>query len=174
MPVQDRAEGAFVLGAQDIRSGVLTICGETPLLCIDHVVDQESGRIKYLGVAGWLNQAWQGFNGRTFYYRQSEDLHKRWAVQVLRSDIVNPKPGFRPVFWSDEAEARALVLAWLGAERLKFAAGSLLDRGLRLQEAQAGAGSVIPVVHALTALLAGLERYPWRRGDRPYGNREGW
>lgn len=168
VPVGNRAEGALVIGAQDVKSGIVRICGQTPLLCVDHVIDPTTGVIKYRGVAGWLNQGWQSYHARMFYYRQSEDVHKRWALQVLRSKLVEPKPAFRPVVWKDHAEGRALILAWLGAERVIFPAGSPVDHGLRQAEAQSGAP--VPVVHAVTALLAGLERYPWRRGDRPYGN----
>jgi len=153
-------EGFVVMLAYDINTKQAYQIAERRFYYVDHLI-REDGGIVSEGVSTFFNKMWQSFYADTYFYRQEETVHHKHQLQVLRSDMVKPKPYFIPVEWQQDQTSLHTVWAWGGSGRFRGIAGGMLHEELKL--ASLPDAPITPAVYALMACLNGLEQYPWRK-----------
>jgi hypothetical protein len=152
--------GAFLVGAQDVQTQVVYVVAEGRFLTVDPCADVLGG-VTFAGVANRLNDLWAKFYCNQWYYREEEGEHRSWMLQVLRSTMVQPKPQLIRIDWDFDTEAMIDRLVATGRVVMSNEGESF--RGLTALRSRPGAdGMDFPAVRALGALLAGVERHPWK------------
>lgn len=155
--------GALVVCAQDVESGIVYVVAEGRFLTVEPCIDSTTGTA-FAGAAGRLNEVWQRFYCRSFYFRDDEGEHRTWMLQCLRSSMVNPKPEMVRADWT-ERRTEMVIDRWLTVGRLVMAEDGTVFRSLsELRNRPGTDGYDMPAVRALAAVLTGLERSPWRMG----------
>lgn len=152
-------EGFILVAGQDVRTKVVTVFNARKFQTVENIIEDD--KIAFRGIADWLTKMWSKYFVRTYYWDQDFELSKTKRLEVLRSPMVNPKPQFVEVDISTTEEARMAM--WRFVKLGKLNAGK---KGTDLHE-QIVSSKIIdrdsqPAVHALSCLLAGIERYPWR------------
>ena len=74
--------------------------------------------------------------------------------------MIEPKPYLIQVPWADDTQAEHAVWEKLSLGRLCFKKDGELHK--QLQRFQSQPTVLLPGIHALRCLVAGLERFPWR------------
>ena len=152
--------GALVVGAQDVQTLTVYIVAEGRFLTIDPCIDRVGGML-FTGAAARFNDIWAKLYCQTYYYREEEGEHRRWMLDILRSPMIQPKPQFVRIDWG--ASTEALVDRWLAVGRLRMAEDGESAKGMTALRSRPGVdGMMFPAVRALAALLAGIERNPWK------------
>ena len=154
-----RVEGFACVLALDIRTRIVYVLAERRFVSIDHVIG-ELGRITHEGVSTFFNSAWHEYFCSTWYYHQCKETTKMYRLQVGRSKMIQPKPQFVHVPWSDDAIAENTV--WQMGNRNLLRPEHESETHLALKMAPVQIGQVSAPLMALTAGLNGLERFPWR------------
>lgn len=155
------AVGHAVIVGYNLQTKTYTVFDEQDFICVDPIL--EAGKVTFDGVANWLNQCWATFYCHYFYWHQDETTHRLYLMQVLRSAMIQPKPGFIEIPWMDEQAVVPVMWRLGGTGRLKIDSGVLHDQ-LRRFQVELGAYDLCqyPAVHALVCALSGMERWPWR------------
>ena len=154
-----RLTGFICIGCQRISDGVVFVLAEHRFACIDNVYD-EKGQVVHEGVTQFVNTAWSAMMCRRFYFRESQETHRRYYLQLGRSDLIRDTPVFSDVYWDDDTEARHAILESRQVGRLKLDEDGELWRALQTWKAQPDTMAVYPEMHALTCLLRGFQEYP--------------
>ena len=152
-------QGFIVMCGQDIRDGTVYVWEQRHFECIDNIICQDV--IKYYGIASWLNKVWTNYFARDYYWHQPFELHKRYMLQIIRSEMVAPKPQFIEIDWTDAAEAQMIVWEYVKLGKIVFPMDSEVHRELNLVKKKEKETS--PAVYALQCALTGIERFPWRK-----------
>jgi hypothetical protein len=160
-PVTD-APGYILLAGQDIETKKVWIFEEQEFLVINHILDEETSTIEYRGVAPFFVDCWARYFGRKYYWKQGWDLHRSFRLEITRSKaVINPQPIIVEIKWPDDSDVAALIWKYMQLGRLK------VQKESRLAEELRGAATtdkeISPPIHALQCLLAGIEKYPWRK-----------
>lgn len=156
---QPEFQGFILMCGQDVKTGEVHVFEQERFVVIDHIICQDV--IKYYGISAWLNRVWTKYFARDYYWHQPHELHKRYLLQVIRSEMVAPKPQFIEVDWEDDAQAQMIVWEYITLDRVRFPKDSELHRELHLVQMKEKETS--PAVYALQCALAGMERFPWRK-----------
>ena|GEM_PF-1967176 len=162
---QERIEGyALILGV-NLRTGVATMFEETPFTCIDHIIDS-TGKIKYRGLAPWLNKCWSQYFCSKFYWRDSSATYGRYMRDIRRSAMVKPKPVLPETIWDEEADVSHLVsmMAMEGKLRVNKDGGFITQQ----RAYQTNRALFYPARQAMMACVAGMDQFRWRRGNEEY------
>ena len=123
-----------------------------------------------------FSDAWKRYRCR-LYYVTRQDAHQRFSLQVARESLVSPKPAFVEVDVSgknkDNVDNLILEYQRLNKIRLDKDAKPITQKWCEIpnlygQLKQYAKGytvdeQTLPAVQALRALIAGLERTPYRR-----------
>ena len=154
--------GFAILAGQDINDKKVHVFEEYSFLTIDHVFGPDQ-MIEFHGLAPFFGKCWSKYYGDKFFWNQPEETHKRFRLQVSRSQMVQPKPHFIEAPLSDADSARRLPFDYTRIGRLNMEEGSELHKQLEIAKHDEKAH--LPAVFALGRLLAGFERYPFRAYD---------
>lgn len=153
-------EGAVILAGEDIETGLVTIYEQRTFVTVENVLGPDR-RIEFHGLAPWFTQVWARYYVRDFYWFQDFELTKRYRLEVFRSQMVmEPKPSFIEVPWSDPREALGLAWKYVKTNRLRFENNSILHQALKTVAPEDRVMN--PIIHSLCCLMAGIERFPWR------------
>ena len=153
--------GALVVGAQDVEDKTVFAIAEGRFLTVEPCVDPTTGTM-FAGCAARFNEVWQRFYCRSFYFREDEGEHRKWLLECLRCGGLEPKPECVRADWREKA-TDMVVDRWLTVGRLALAQEGPTFAALSELRMRPGTdGYYVPPVRALAALLAGLERSPWR------------
>ena len=156
--------GFCCIGCQRVSDGTVFILAEQSYAAIDNVYEPE-GKVIHEGLSQFLNAAWTNMMCNRLYHRESQETHRRYWLQLKRSDLMRDLPMFTDVFWDDENEARCAILEARQVGRLMLDEDGELWKALKTWKAQPDSMNVEPEIHALTCLLRGLVEYPWRQPD---------
>jgi hypothetical protein len=154
--------GFALLAGQKIETKRVHVFEQMEFETIDNIVGKDR-TIEYHGLAPWFNRCWSKYFASIFLWSQHEELHRRFRLQVIRSEAVKPKPVFIEARLSDEDDARYLVFDYARTGRIVLERESELAKQLEL--ARHNEKVELPAVRALGRLLAGLERHPFSRHD---------
>lgn len=154
--------GHLVLVGHHLESGRRVVLDECQFVCVDPIV--ENGGVAFEGCANWFNSAWTNYFTRYLYWHQDETTHRMYLMQVLRSRMIEPKPGFIEIPWQDDQVAVSVMWKLGNTGQLKIQPDSVLLEQLRRFQAVLGRPDMgeYPAVHALLCALYGMERWPWR------------
>jgi len=154
-----RIVGHAVLICQNIQTKVAYEFESKPFVTVDHVM-AERGVVKAEGVCTWFAKAWRRYYVRTFYFNQDEDTARKYRLQVLRSDLFEPKPGFVKLHWRDDRQAFHAILEQGARGVYRFPLGATIAQAIKT----AGESELKqqPIVWATMCALNGIEAHPWR------------
>lgn len=153
------SNGFVVLAGQEVQTNKIWIFEQVEFQTIDDVIQE--GKVQFHGVSHFFNKAWAKYFCSLFFYAQPEATHKRFSLQIYRSQTIKPPPGFIEISLSGKDEARHIVNEYVKAGRLALGKDSELAK--QLEFARLDEGAHLPAVRALGRLLAGLQRYPFAR-----------
>jgi hypothetical protein len=157
--------GYILMAGQDVKTGRVYVFEQMEWVTVDNIVG-ENNVLRYPGLSSWFNKVWQGYFADTFYWQQEDELARRFKLQILRSDMIEPKPRFVEVPYSDTSDIVNSIWKMVKLEMLKQEGGTVLEE--QLKAVKAGDKQVLPAVHALGCCLLGFERFPWRKpAERP-------
>lgn len=164
--VDTATEGFVIVAAQEIKSRKVYVLEARPFLCVDHITNAE-GVIQYEGIAPELVRWFARYYCDTYFWHDHSDTHNRYLVQMVRSEMLNPKPWFVEVMWYDDSQARHALYELISQQRFVFFGGENPGKGLveplytaLLQMRDSGA--VLPAAKAALTLAMGYEKFPWR------------
>ena len=152
-------QGFILMSGQDVKTKKVHIFEQRDFVVIESILD-DNQVIEFPGIAPWLNKCFSRYYARHFFWNQDFELAKKYRLEIIRSQMVNPKPRFIEVPWADEQEARATIWKYIKLGMITWDVGSQLDRAL--EQVKTDDKDLSPAIHALTVLLAGVERYPFR------------
>jgi len=156
--------GYSVLAGMDVLSGKITIFEQRPWVVVENIIGPDNA-LQYRGVAEWLNRCWSKYFGRRFYYHQPHELKRKYILEIIRSDMVNPDPSFISVPWGSGDEAEALHVVWKAVKlkTVQIERDTRLAQDLLIQkEGKDRPKYIPPSIHALMCVLMAYERFPWR------------
>ena len=153
------SNGFVVLVGQEVLTDKIWIFKEAEFETVEDILNE--GQIRYHGVSHFFNKAWSKYFCRLFFYAQSDATHKRFSLQIYRSQTIKPSPGFLEIDLSDKDEARHIVFEHIRTGRLVLDKESELAR--QLESARLDEDALFPGVEALGRALAGLAKFPFNR-----------
>lgn len=152
--------GYAVMAGMDLASGVVYVFEQVPWVVIDDIIGA-GGIVKYEGLSHWLNRIWTDYFASVFYFLQTDEVSRRFRLQVIRSNMIRPKPRFVELPPVDVSDLIGVVWRLIKEGRLRFDKGSEIDRDLT--SVKEGDKQLFPAVHALGCCLTGFDRFPWRK-----------
>ncbi len=153
-------EGFVLLAGVNVKTREVRVFEQRAFVVVENIIAGD-GSIEHPGIEQWLNICWTRYFGRKFYWFQDRELTKKYRLEVLRSLVIQPKPEFIRIELSKDKEIPIhTVWKFMNVGKLKIERDSLLWKALELT--QKGKKEMLPAVHALTVLLEGVERHPWR------------
>ncbi len=156
----EAGSGFAIMAGLEIDTGKVHIFEQRSFLTVENILKPDR-TIEYEGVAAWFNRCWSRYFADSYFWNQDVQLEKRFRLQVIRSQMIEPKPHFIEAPFGDENEARHLSFEYGRTGRLLIEKDSELAQQLELSEHDEK--TQYPAVRALGRLLIGLERYPFRR-----------
>ncbi len=158
------ASGHAVLVGFNLMTKKYTVFEDRDFVCVDPAV--ENGRIMFDGVADWFNTCWAKYFCRYWYYHQDETTHRTYLMQTIRSEMMQPKPGFIEVPWMDEKAATPVFWQLISTKRVNGLPGVLVKQAEKMQSSLGASDlGLYPALYALVCALAGMERWPWREKE---------
>ncbi|MFA5107757.1 MAG: hypothetical protein WC497_05550 [Patescibacteria group bacterium] len=154
------AVGHSVVVGFNLQSKLYTVFEDNEFVCVDPIV--EGGRLTFEGVASWFNTCWARYYCRYWYHHQDETTHRTYLMQVVRSKMIEPKPGFIEIPWTDEKAVAPVFWRLVNTKRLKFTSPAIMDQAGQYQASLGAEMAMFPAVYALTCALVAMERWPWR------------
>ena len=153
------SNGFVLLAGREVQTNMLWVFEEIEFQTIDDVI--QDGQIRFPGVSHFFNKAWAKYYAKLYFWDQPQDLHKRFSLQVYRSNSIEPKPGFIEISLTDKDEAQHIVFEHIRTGRLVLDKESELAR--QLESTRIDGDSLFPAVEACGRALAGLARFPFNR-----------
>jgi len=155
------SEGYVIAAAQHLATGTVVIFESGPFRCVDHVTDG-SGKIELEGISHWFPAVWSKYNCINFYRSGNDETHHQFLLQVLRSEMIQPKPHFPEVQIIDQADAQHTLFSWKTRGRIVMDDTCRLHEDL-IQWENTGRNVKLASVLCLMTLVCGLERYPFQK-----------
>ena len=155
-----RIQGFAVLVGFHIETGKHYVLDQYPFVTVEHCIGDD-GLISHHGLGAFLNSCWKYYFATKFYYRQPGETHKKYLLEIVRSQSVNPKPLMIECQWDDDAIADQSVIEKAQLKKLAWEKGSLLD--VAVSELIVDPDHASPEWNALRCAMVGFDRYPWRK-----------
>jgi hypothetical protein len=155
------SEGFILCAAQHIQTGTVIVFEQKAFKCIDHIID-DTGRIQIEGISSWLNECYAKYLCFTYYRSDSDETHRLYLIQVLRSEMIKPAPCFPEVMLIDKADAQNVLFAWRTQQKIVMDADSQLHNDLLTWE-NTGRKRKLASVEAMLTLVNGYEKYRFQK-----------
>ena len=152
--------GFILMAGYNTETGLVTVFEQTEFVVIDNILRPDKS-IEYHGIAPWLNKCWSKYFAQDFFWNQDFELAKKYRLEIIRSEMIVPKPQFIEMEWSDLEEAKQVVWKYVKLGKIRIEKDSKLFHQLELTKM--GDKQTYPAVHALMCCLCGMERHPWRK-----------
>jgi hypothetical protein len=156
--------GFAVMCAQDVETKVVHVIAQRKFAVVDSIFDPQTHQIEYQGIVEWFNKVRAGYFAGKYYYHQDKLVASRYYREVILSPMIQLKPMFVEVEWSDDDEALMTVWKYVTPRRLNF---HIDENGTQLVDEleliKMGDKSTFPSVHALVCCLNGIDKKPWRQ-----------
>lgn len=145
--------GFAVLGGQDIKTKVIWVFEEYEFHSIAPIFRENAKA--YNGFEGFLTIAWGAYSCREVFWRQPEDVHRRFALKCWDRPTIQPKPEFIKVPPAmDDTTAENLFKEMAASRMFRASKQGKLYQSIGNEDMR------LPK-HALICLLAGFEHFPW-------------
>lgn len=152
--------GYIIMCGYDVKTGLVTVFEQTDFIVIDNILKPDRA-IEYPGIAPWINRCWSKYFAQDFFWNQDWELAKTYRLQVIRSEMIEPKPQFIEIGWSDLAEAQQTLWKYVKVGKVSIEKDSKLYKQLELTKSTDK--QIYPATHALMCCLCGIERSPYRK-----------
>lgn len=152
-------QGFILMSGQNIKTKQVRIFEQTEFIVVEPILDDKQ-LVEFQGIENWLNMCFSRYFARQFFWNQDFELAKKYRLEIIRSQMIEPKPRMMEVPWVDEKEAMSIIWKYIKLGRITWDAGSILDRAL--EQVKNDDKIMLPAVHALTVLLSGIERFPYK------------
>lgn len=153
--------GHALISGQDIETKEITIFKEHPFVSVSNILND--GRIEYPGLESFFNHAWSRYFLRHFFWHGNEVTTKQWRLEVLRNDMIMPKPYLINVEWHDDSQAIMQMWRGFNMDQINFKViGRKAILIKQLSRMKKGEKEMLPAVQSLMSLISGINRYPWR------------
>ena len=152
--------GFAVMAGYNTETGLVKIFEQQKFVVIDNVLRSDKS-IEFSGLAPWFNHNWTKYFASDYFWNQDFELAKRYRLEVLRSEMIKPKPQFIEIDWSDVEEARHIIWKYVKLAKMRIEQDSFLFQ--ELQHIKKGEKQTLPAELALMCCLSGIERFPWRK-----------
>jgi hypothetical protein len=157
-----KINGHVLIAGQDIDTGEITIFREQEFVSVSNII--ENGKIIFAGLESFFISGWSDFYLRDFFWHGNQITTKKWRLGTIRNNMIDPKPFFLNVDWAGDDQAALMMWHELKTENINMkpiGEKSILVRDIN--SIQKNDPNPPPSVHALMALIAGYNRYPWRQ-----------
>lgn len=171
-PIPIKARGNHILGyaimaGVDITTGHVFIFEEREYATIEHALTPD-GHIEFEGLCNFFNHCWTTYGADTFFYNQPDNTFRKYMLQIMRSDMIKPKPHFISVHWDNKGQPEQVMYEHQTLTRLfrrtqppTEDAQYTLDQQMEIYDPMMP--DISPTMHALFACLTGLDNWPYRR-----------
>jgi hypothetical protein len=167
--------GYAVIGGYNVRSNCIEIFEQKSFMVVENIY--EDNKIKYEGIAQWIERCWANYFANCYFWSQNEVLVQKYKLEIIRSKIIRTEPQFIHIDFDIE---NALHTIWryvkVGAKAIKLGdkkgGDDKEDKKKEKDEKvtlyndlvsiKQGDTKITPSVHALACMIMGLEKYPWR------------
>jgi len=164
IPVDDGGKkdvyGYILMAGQNVETKLVTIFEQVQFVVIDHILRPDRS-IEHHGISTWFNRCWSKYFASDFFWHQDNELSRKYLLEIIRSEMIRPKPQLIEVGWSDTEEAKQVIWKFVKLGKLRIEKDSQLYR--ELEKTKVGEKQTWPAVHALMCCLCGIERFPWRK-----------
>lgn len=152
-------QGYAIMAGQDVKTKIVYVFEQKSFIVVDNIVNPDH-TIGLEGIASWFNKCWSQYYALDFFYHQKFEHQKKFRLDVIRSQVITPKPQFIEVPWAEDGEVQSILWHFVKLGTVK------IDRDTQLMEklelTKRGDKQIWPAVHALQCCLAGIVRSPWR------------
>ncbi len=152
--------GFAVLSGEDVVTREIVIFEQTQFSCIDPIV--EDGLILINGIAQWLNKCWSRYYAKYFFWSQDSLQANKYRLDISRSVLINPKPGFVSVGNQTTLGDLAQGL-WsrIKTAQITWEQDSEIHKNIKTPTIDEN--DFCPSIHALVALIAGIDKFPYKK-----------
>lgn len=154
---------ALVVGQRQHDERIVVFENEK-FIVVDHVLDEEGG-IQHKGLSTWLNKQWASYFIDTYYCADQIDVFMRYQAQVIRSELITPKPHFVQIRWPSWEDARHIMWTRLNLRQLNFRSQEIVHTEVQKLKDSDKERKAHPAILALLASMTGIEQRPPRRRD---------
>jgi hypothetical protein len=84
-------QGFALVCGRRVADGITYVLSERAFVTVDHVQD-DAGRIQFEGLSTWFVDAWAQWFAAVYAWKQPWETNRRYLLQVLRSEMIQPKP----------------------------------------------------------------------------------
>lgn len=147
-------KGYAVLCGMNMSDKTVYLFNEREFVVIDHVI--EANRVEYHGISVWFNEMWSKYFADTYFYRQDYDVSKKYQNQIIRSDMIEPKPRFVQSKNKDEDQSMHTLYEKDITGKFRYSAGQVWEE---MQLYDKNDKAVYPALHALQCCLNGFDKY---------------
>lgn len=156
----EEVPGYALIAGQNVETKVVHIFEQFSFFTVDNVLRPDQ-IIEYSGVFNFFNKGWSKYFCQKYFWHQDEKIHKRFFLEAIRLPMLEPKPMFIEAAFTDDTDANHLIFQYQAMNKMIFEADSELHH--QLEQFKNDDQLKLPAVRALRNLLAGYERYPFRR-----------
>lgn len=158
----EEGHGFALIAGRNVETKVVHIFEQISFLTVDHVMRPDQ-IIEYYGVFDFFNRSWSKYYASKYFWRQDEAVHRRFYLEAIRLPMLEPKPMFIEAAFTDDVDSNNLIFQYQAMGKMIFEADSELHH--QLEQFKNDGQTKLPAVRALRNLLAGYERFPFRRYD---------
>jgi hypothetical protein len=158
--------GYAIVAGQDVHTGAVWVFEEREFVTIEHIKDDDGNRIVYHGVAPWFNTMWARYFCDDYFWHQDDILTKSYRLELSRSKWCKARPHLIRVDWDKGGDVLHQIWRYAEIGKLKLSDDGKLWQALPAVKRDENDREIKPGLHALKCLIAGLERYPWRKPGR--------
>jgi len=155
--------GYAILAGKDLETGIVYVFEQKDFVTIEHIFNEKQ-IVAYHGLAPWFNTIWARYYANRFYFNQSDEISRKYRLDVIRSEMITSRPQMIEVPMPDIKDALHTVWRYAKTKGVKIDADSLLGVHLPLAKVDKHKRNIAsPPVHALACMLVGLDRFPYRK-----------
>lgn len=151
--------GYAVMCGRNQKTGHVFVFREIEFSVVDTVIDIEDQAI-FHPLGPWLNDTWSRYFAYKYYWRQDAATARQWVRSVFTSRMVEPKPSFIEVAWSDENAAMSILYLLAGTGKISYTEDGGVCRAIQLYNANPDPSDSEPALRALVCAMFGLNRIP--------------
>ena len=152
-------QGFILMSGQEVKTKKVRIFEQREFIVVEPILG-DNQLIEFSGIENWLNMCFLRYFARQFFWNQDFELAKKYRLEIIRSQMIEPKPRMIEVPWADKKEAMTIIWKYIKLGMITWDAGSALDRAL--EQVKNDDKVMLPAIHALTVLLSGIERFPYK------------
>lgn len=152
-------QGFAILAGLDVSTGIIRIFEERRFSSVDHIQTAD-GKIEIEGLSSWFNKNWNKYYAAYYFFSQIGETHKKYLLDVVRSDMVQPKPLFVEIKPMEDANIDQIVFSKLQENKLEYFSEGPVHKCIQQWDL---VPTKPPVAEALGTCISGITRYPYRK-----------